>query len=101
MKNKVGRFQSFLIIGISFWVVMYPIYLHYDNLSEIDFSSPGPAFEVLDQEDFLAQEENKAKIFALRFCCAFCPLSFSLGGPFSFIPFHPPFFDQLISILRC
>ena len=101
MKNKPGRIQSFLIIGISFWVAMYPIYLQYNNFSEIDFFSPIPAFEVLDQQDLLAHEENKARIFALRFSCPFSLLSFSFGAPFSFPSFHPLFFDQLISILRC
>lgn len=100
MKNKRGRIRSLLIKGISFWIVMYPIYLQYNNLSEIDIFSPIPIFECLDQEELLIPEVNKAKIFGLRFSFSFFSLSFSFVDRFSFLSFPSRSFDQLISILR-
>jgi hypothetical protein len=99
--NKHERIRSFLVIAISLLVVVYPIYLQYNNLSEIDFFSPNPAFEILDQEDLLSHEENKAKIFTLSFSCAFSPFSLFCIGPFPPLSFQNLSLDQLISILRC
>ena len=101
MKSRHERIQSFLIIAISFLVVVYPIYLQYNNLSEIDFFSPNPAFEILAQEDLLSHEENKAKIFTLGLSYAFSPFSFFWIGQFPPLSFQNLSFYQLISILRC
>lgn len=101
MKSMHGKIQSFLIIAISFWVGMDPIYRQSNNLSEIDFFSPIPALEILDQEDLLGPEENKAKIFSLRVFFAFSLLWFSSCGPFSLLSFHLLSFDHRTSMLRC
>ena len=101
MNSRHGRIHPFLIIAISLGVVVFPIHLYYNNLSEIESFSPVPAFEVLDQEDLLAQEENNAKVFTLRFSCAFCPFSLSFIGPFPSLSFQTHSVDLLISILRC
>jgi hypothetical protein len=101
MKNRRGRIQFFLVMAISFWLGMYPIYVQYDNLSEIDFFSPIPSFEILDPEDLLAHEENKEKILALCLSFGLSSLPFCPGSPFLFPFFQTFFFDQLPSILRC
>jgi len=101
MKNRHERIQSVLIIAISFLMVVYPSYLQYNNLSEIDFFSPIPAFEIFDQEDLLSHEENKAKIFTLSFSYAFSPFNFFCIGQFPPLSFQNLSFNKLISILRC
>ena len=51
MKIVHQRSYLFFIIAISFSVLAYPVYVQCNNLAEIDFFSPNPAFEILDQED--------------------------------------------------
>jgi hypothetical protein len=57
------RIKFLLAIGISFVLIAYPVYLQYNNLIEIDFLSTHPSFESLDQENLLADEQSKIKIF--------------------------------------
>jgi hypothetical protein len=101
MKMVHQRSHLFVIIAISLSVLAYPVYLQYNNLAEIDFFSPNPTFEILDQEDLLAYEENKAKIFTLSFSCGFPTFNYFSIGPFSPLSFQTFSFDQLIPILRC
>jgi hypothetical protein len=101
MKHRQGKIHSFLIIAISFWVGLFLTCQQYNNLLEIDFSSPTPTLEILDQEFLQADEEKKAKVFALRFSCALFPFHFSFIEPFPFFSFQTLSFDQPISVLRC
>ena len=101
MKNRQERIKSYLVLAISFLVVVYPIYLQYNNLSEIDLFSLNPAFEIIDQEDLLFHKESKAKIFTLSFSYEFSPFSLFFIGQFSSLSFPNVSVDQPISILRC
>ncbi len=101
MKIEHGKIQSFLIVAISFWIGLYPLYLQSNNFLEIDLFSPIPAFEILDQEDFFGHEENKVRIFGWHFSYAFSLLSFSFSYLFPFLSSHLLSFDEKISILRC
>jgi hypothetical protein len=101
MKNRQERIKSYLVLSISFLVVVYPIYLQYNNLSEIDLFSLNLTFEIIDQEDLLFHKESKAKIFTLSFSYEFSPLRLFFIGQFSSLSFPNVSVDQPISILRC
>jgi hypothetical protein len=101
MKNRPERIQSFLVILISFFLVVYPVYFQYNNLIEIDFFPPNPALENLDQEDQLGDEQNKTKIFILIFSAVISFFGFSWIGQLPRLSFHIFSLDQLISVLRC
>ncbi len=66
MRTKLQRIQYLLAIGISLVVAAYPVYLQYNSFMEIDFLSPHPSFENLDQDNLLADEQSKIKIFVLN-----------------------------------
>jgi hypothetical protein len=101
MKNWQERIKSFLVLAISFLVLLYPIYLQYNNLSEIDLFSSHPAFEILDQEDLLFHKENQTKIFAGSISTEFSPFSFFSIGQFPSFSFPNVSFVRPVSILRC
>ena len=101
MRMRPQRIQFLLAIGISFIIAAHPIYLQYNSFNEIDFISAHPSFENLDQENLLADEQNKTRIFLLNSC----PEVFLLGISFevqllrlSFGILSP---HQTASILRC
>jgi hypothetical protein len=71
------------------------------NLTEIDFFSPNSTLENLDQEDPLADEQSKMKIFALTFSSVISLLGFCLIGRFPRLSFQILSFDQEIVILPC
>lgn len=101
MKNRPERIQSFLVIMISFFLVVYPVYFQYNNLIEIDFFSPNPTFENLDQENLLADEQNKIKIFVRSFSPVTSLFCFFCIGQLLRLSFQSFSLDQPISVLRC
>jgi len=86
---------------ISFFLVVYPVYLQYNNLIEIDFFSPNPTFENLDQENLLADEQNKIKIFVRSFSPVTSFFCFFCIGQLLRLSFQSFSLDQPISVLRC
>ncbi|HXZ38666.1 MAG TPA: hypothetical protein VEL68_21730 [Thermodesulfobacteriota bacterium] len=66
MRTKLQRIKFLLAIGISFLLAAYPAYLQYNSFIEIDFLSTHPSFENIDQENLLADEQNKVKIFVVN-----------------------------------
>jgi hypothetical protein len=101
MWMKPQRIKFLLAMGISFLLAAYPAYLQYNSFIEIDFLSTHPSFENLDQENLLADEQNKVKTFVVNSS----PELFLLGI-FSAEPFPPHSFQVLsprqpASILRC
>jgi len=102
MKSMHGKIQSFLIIAISFWVGMDPIYRQSNNLSEIDFFSPIPVFEILDLEDLLADErKQELKILTLNFSCPAQILSLNCLVQSLTLSFQGLSCDRPLSVLRC
>lgn len=101
MRTKPQRIKFLLAIGIAFFIVAYPAYLQFNRFIEIDFLSPHPSFENLDQENLLADEQSKTRLFILKSS----PEVFLLGIfleeqllrlSFQIFPFNHP-----VSILRC
>lgn len=81
---------------------MYPICLQYNNLSEIDFFSPIPAFEILDPEDLLADErKQEIKIFTLNFSSPFQIFSLNFLVQSLTLSFQGLSCDRPLSVLRC
>ena len=81
---------------------MYPICLQYNNLSEIDFFSPIPAFEILDPEDLLADErKQELKILTLNFSCPAQILSLNCLVQSLTLSFQGLSCDRPLSVLRC
>jgi hypothetical protein len=100
MRERYKGFQILLIIGISFWFLVFPAYLHFSALDELDIIPPHPCFKNIDQEDSIVTAE-KEKIFGLNL----------IDGQFLenslFIEHIPTFFPQISSlnleswVLRC
>jgi len=101
MKKKLKGVQFLLSIGISFWILFFPAYLHSYCLEEADFLSPNPIWENPDQEGFLAEFNKKGKTLGIL------PFSFvSLAGILLFESFHNFSFprsshDENPPVLRC
>jgi len=100
MKNSPERIQSSLVIIMSFLLVVWPAYLQYNDLIEIDFLSPNPTFENLDPDNLLADKQDKT-ISLLTI-----PTGISYFGLFGTGHLPCPAFqifalDQPISTLRC
>jgi hypothetical protein len=95
------KIKFLLAVGVSFLLAAYPAYLQYNSFIEIDFLSTHPSFENLDQENLLADEQNKVKTFVVNSS----PEVFLLG--IFFAEHFPPPSSQVLSphlpasILRC
>jgi hypothetical protein len=64
MVERYKGFQILLIVGISFWFLVFPAYLHFSVLDELDIIPPHPCFKNIDQEDSIVTAE-KEKILGL------------------------------------
>ena len=102
MKRWFRKPQSFLpVIAICLLLAVCPAYLHYNDLMEIDSLSPHPSLENLDQENALADEQSKTKVFVLN-----SSPEFSLSGTFlrELLPCPSSqifFLDHPTAVLRC
>ena len=63
MKIRQKRIQIFLVIGISFFILVFPAYGQYYTLASPDFLSPNLNFETFDQEILLAAYQSELKVF--------------------------------------
>jgi len=101
MRMKPQRIQLLLAIGISFIIAAYPVYLQYNSFDEIDFLSTHPSFENLDQENLLADEQSKTKIFVLNSSSEVFLLGISFEEQFPSLFSKVSSTHQPASILRC
>ena len=84
---KRGVIQTFLVSAISFFIAIFPAYLHYCNLEEADFLSQNLSFENPDQEIQLAIKQNDPKVFifsAFSIILRTGIILFQQGGDFDF-----------------
>ncbi len=101
MKNGPGKIFRLLVIAISSFLAVGPAYLQYNDITEIDCLSPHPSFENFDQENLLADEQSKTKIFVLNSSSEVFLLGIFFEEQF------PSLFSQVFSthptasILRC
>lgn len=101
MKNRPERIQAFLVIAISFFLLLYPAYFQYNKLIEIDFLSPNPTFENLDQEDLFADKQSKTKMFTLSLFPVISLSGFHLLRQLPRLSLQIFSIDQPVFILRC
>jgi len=63
MKKRFKRIQIFLVITISFFILEFPAYLRYTNLSGVDFFSCDLNFENPDQGNVSPDCQNELELF--------------------------------------
>jgi hypothetical protein len=59
MVERFKRFRIPLIIGISFWFLVFPAYLHFSILDESDLTSSYPCFKNMDQDDSIVTVDKE------------------------------------------
>ncbi len=101
MIHRFERIQSFVIIVIASFLIIYPVYFQYNDLIEIDFLSPSPNFENLDPENLLGDDQNKTKIFVIGFSSEIYLSDFFCLGQLPRLSCQIISFDHPIPILRC
>jgi hypothetical protein len=101
MNHGVERIQAFVVIVIASFLIIYPVYFQYNELIEIDFLSPGPNFENLDQENLVGDERNKTKIFVIGFFPEIYLFGFFCLGQLPRLSYQIISLDHPIPILRC
>ena len=67
MKTVIKRSRIFLIIGIIFMLIVFPIYLSLSALDDLDIISPYLCVKAPDQDDSVVMLEHKEKIFVSTF----------------------------------
>lgn len=88
-------------MAISFFLLLHPAYLQYNNLVEVDFFSSNPTFENLDQEDMLADQQSKVKVLASSISTVIFLLRINLVAQLPRLSFQIFSFDHQTYILRC
>lgn len=101
MNHRFERIQAFVVIVIVSFLIIYPVYFQYNDLIEIDFLSPIPNFENLDQENLLGDEQNKANIFTISFSPEICLFGYLCLQQLSRLCYQMISLDHPIPILRC
>ena len=101
MANRLERIQSFLVIIMAFLLVVWPAYLQYNTLIEIDFLSPNPSFEDLDPDNLLIDNQDRTKIFVLTISPAVSFFGFFCIGYLRHHSFQISYLVQPLSVLRC
>jgi hypothetical protein len=99
MKYNLKKTNVFLIVSISFFVLVFPAYLLYNGVIETDFPSDKPTFENLDQDYLLANEQNRS--YAIGPSTSFFILETYLFRQLPRLSFGISSLDQKLSVLRC
>jgi hypothetical protein len=102
MKSRRKRFQILWVMGISFWILLFPAYLHYTNLEESDFLSGTAIWENPDQDGSPgAQKEKKAKLFASIHFSTIPVVEMILSDPLQSFSFPRPLPGKKTLVFRC
>ena len=67
MKRVFKKTRFFLIIGIIFWFVVFPVYLNLSALDDWDAIFPYLFFKKIDQDNSITISEHKEKILIPTF----------------------------------
>ena len=100
-KMKSRSIQSLLVVAISFFILVFPAYLRYTNLSEMNLFPTDLNFENPDQDDQLQDQQHGSDLLSLN---VFYALSLPEANLFKQLChlFSPvPSLEQETSILRC
>jgi len=101
MKKRLRKTQPLLVIAICSLLAVCPAYLQYNDLIEIDSLSPHPSFENLEQENSLADEQSKTRVFVLNPSPEIFLLGIFFREPFPCLSFQIFSIDHPSAILRC
>jgi hypothetical protein len=101
MKYGFEKIQPSLVIVIASFLIIYPVYFQYIELTEVDFLSPSPNFENLDPENLLGDDQNKTKMFVFGFSPGIYLFDFFCLGQLPRSSYQIVSLDYPISILRC
>jgi len=101
MKSRPRKLQPLLVITLCSLLAVCPAYLQYNDLIEIDYLSPHPSFENFDQENSLADEQNKTQIFVLNSSPEIFLIGIFFRKPLPPRSFQISSLDHLTAILRC
>ena len=101
MIRRVKVTQISLILAISFFIVVLPVYNHYRTLVEADLFPIDLSIENPDQEVLLVDREDNGGMFvSWVFPIVLLPIA-TLLNSLSISSFQVSSFDQIGSILRC
>jgi len=98
---KKTSIQILLVSGISFFILFFPAYSRYSNLSEMTLFATDLNFENPDQDDQIQDQQQGSDLFSLSEIYA---VSLPETNPFeSFCHFYSPVLslDQKNCVLRC
>jgi hypothetical protein len=62
MKKTSEKFKYFLIILFSFWILIFPAYLYFSIVDDLDMVSLYTCIKNIDQEDSILNSEKKEMI---------------------------------------
>ncbi len=98
---KKSSIQILLVTGISFFILFFPAYFRYSNLSEMTLFGTDLNFENPDQDDQIQDQQQGSDLFSLS---VFYAVSLPEANPFEpFCHFYSPVLslDQKTCVLRC
>ncbi len=101
MMRRVKGVHISLILVISFFILMLPVYFNYTSLVEADLFSTDLNFENLDQDVLTDLQQTELKISLSCVLSVVLPPGATLLNQLESFSFQIPSFDQMISILRC
>ena len=99
MKSK--SIQTLLVIAISSFIVIFPAYLRYADLSEIDLSSTDLIFENPDQDDQINDQQHECSAPVLSSSSTTLPERPHLSNSFSSLLIEESFGNIKTFVLRC
>jgi len=99
MKNH--KVKNLLIMGLSFWFLLFPAYIHFVSLDDADLLSPTQAWESPDQDGLLAGIVKKGKMLGGHFFPAALLLFGIFCEPLARLFRSNPALSQHAGVLRC
>jgi hypothetical protein len=99
--KRPERIKSFLVITIFLFLVVWPAYLQYNGLIELDMLSPNAAFENLDPNKLIAEKQEETNLLVSAVSPPVSFFGFSPIASLAYLSLHIFFSDQSFSVLRC
>lgn len=94
--------QTFLLIIISSFILVFSTYQRFSNLAEVNLFRTDLTFENADQGDQLSNYlQDESKVFASSIVFIIFPQTKNHFGQTLYFSFSTSFFDQKTSVLRC
>lgn len=101
MKNAFKKSKYFLIMLFSSWFLIFPAYLNFSTLDDLDLTYPYLCFEKIDQEDSIPNSEKKEKILELIFFIKHILIDHLSLTRVPNFPYPLPALNSELLILRC